>query len=82
MQWEVQTPYTWSSPICVYNQEDQGEVIYATSDGYLRVADGVTGDEKSRLAISDGTIEASPAVYGNHLIIGTRAGKIWGVELK
>ena len=81
-QWEVQTPYTWSSPICVYNQEDQGEVIYATSDGMLRVADGVTGEEKSRLAISDGTIEASPAVYENNLVIGTRAGKIWGVELK
>ena len=81
-QWEVQTAYTWSSPVCVYNEEGHGEVIYATSDGYLRVADGVTGDEKSRLAISDGTIEASPAVYGNHLIIGTRAGKIWGVELK
>ena len=81
-QWEVQTPYTWSSPVCVYNQEDQGEVIYATSEGMLRCVDGVTGEERSRLAISDGTIEASPAVYENTLIIGTRAGKIWGVDLK
>ena len=75
--WENQTPYTWSSPVCVYNDDGEGEVLFATCDGLLRCVDGLTGKEKDTLAISDGTIEASPAVYNNYLILGTRAGKIW-----
>ena len=43
---------------------------------------GETGDEYSHISISDGTIEASPAVYKNMLVIGTRASKIFGIELQ
>ncbi len=79
--WENQIAYTWSSPVCVYNQKGEGEVIYGGSDGVLRCLDGHSGEEKSYVTISDGTIEASPAVFEDYLIIGTRAGKIWGVHL-
>lgn len=80
--WEKQMAYTWSSPVCVYNTDGRGEVVYGASDGNLYVADGHTGEEKSRLKISDGNIEASPAVYNNRLVVGTRAGRICGVLLE
>ena len=80
--WENQIPYTWSSPVCVYNQGGEGEVIYGASDGRLRCLYGKTGEEKSHLSISNGTIEASPAVYEDYLVVGTRAGKIWGIKLE
>jgi len=80
--WENQIPYTWSSPVCVYNEDGEGEVIYGASDGRLRCLYGLTGEEKSRLAISDGTIEASPAVYEDYMVVGTRAGSIWGIHLE
>ena len=81
-KWEIETPYTWSSPVCVYNEEGDGELIFGTSDGRLRVHNGINGDEKSHLSISDGNIEASPAVYENYLVIGTRSGKICGIKLE
>lgn len=80
--WEKQMAYTWSSPVCIYDNMNRGVVVYASSDGNLYMADGVSGEEKSRLKISDGNIEASPAVYENTLVVGTRSGKICGVSLK
>ena len=81
-QFEKQTAYSWSSPVCVYNTDGSGRVLYATADGNLYSVNGKTGEEYSHISISDGTIEASPAVYDNMLVIGTRASKIWGIELQ
>ena len=80
--WEKEMPYTWSSPVCVYNEDGSGRVIYGASDGCMYEVDGLTGDTLSSLKISDGNIEASPAVYGDTLVIGTRAGRIYGIGLK
>lgn len=80
--WEKQMSYTWSSPVCVYDSSGSGVVIYGASDGNLYMADGLTGEEKSRIKISDGNIEASPAVYESTLVVGTRSGKICGVALR
>ena len=43
--------------------------------------DGLTGDVYDSIVLSNGAIEASPAVYNNYVVIGTRACKIWGLEL-
>ena len=32
--------------------------------------------------ISEGVIEASPAVYQSYMVVGTRDCKIWGMELQ
>ena len=80
--WEKQMSYTWSSPVCVYDKDNNGVVIYGASDGNLYMVDGLTGDEKSSVKLSDGNIEASPAVYNSTLVVGTRSGKICGVSIK
>lgn len=79
--WEHEAYYTWSSPVCVYNSDGPGKVIYCTCDGRMYLLDGRTGEVHDTIVLSDGAIEASPAVYENHVVVGTRACKIWGIEL-
>ena len=80
--WEHKASYAWSSPVCVYNEDGTGKVIYGSSSGKMYLLDGLNGTVHNELSISDGVIEASPAVYNDMLVVGTRAGKIWGIELK
>jgi outer membrane protein assembly factor BamB len=80
--WEHSAVYAWSSPVCVYNEDGSGVVLYCTCGGRMYMLDGITGEEISTFDLSEGAIEASPAVYKNRVVIGTRACKIWGLELK
>lgn len=79
--WQHTAGYAWSSPVCVYNSEGAGKVLYCSSDGNLYLLDGVTGEVHHTLSLSQGVIEASPAVYENQLVVGTRDCQIWCVEL-
>ncbi len=80
--WEHKASYAWSSPVCVYNEDGTGKVIYGSSSGKMYLLDGLTGEVHNEISISQGVIEASPAVYEDMLVVGTRAGKIWGIELR
>ena len=75
--------YCYSSPVAVYNENGKGWIIQATSDGVLMLLDGLTGETINTLQLN-GTIEASPAVYQNMLVIGT-TGKgtsfLYGVKI-
>ena len=57
-------------------------MIYCNGAGNMYLLDGKTGEIYSSVSLSEGVIEASPAVYENYAVVGTRACKIWGVELK
>lgn len=80
--WEHHAGYAWSSPVCVYDPEGKGRVLYCSSDGNMYLLDGVSGEVCDTLSLSEGVIEASPAVYENTAVVGTRDCKIWGVELQ
>lgn len=80
--WEHKEQYSWSSPVCVYNKDGKGNVIYCSSSGKMFLLDGLTGEERFSLKLSDGVIEASPAVYGDIAVVGVRANKIYGIRLK
>lgn len=80
--WEHKSGYAWSSPVCVYDKEGKGRVLYCSSDGNMYLLDGKTGQVYDTLSLSEGVIEASPAVYGSTAVVGTRDCKIWGVELQ
>ena len=47
----------------------------------MYLLDGKTGAQFTQFELSEGAIEASPAVYNNYVIIGTRSSKIWGLKL-
>ena len=70
--WEDSSSYAWSSPVCVYNKDGSGKVLYCNSTGDIRLLDGKTGKQKDVLSVSEGVIEASPAVYDNYAVVGTR----------
>jgi len=79
--WEFQTrDYAWSSPVCVYDENGKGYVIYCTSGGNMHLLDGLTG-EKLDSVLLGGNIEASPAVYESTVVVGSRDLKTWGVKL-
>ena len=72
----------WSSPVCVYNPDGSGKVLYCNSTGHIYLLDGKTGEVLDCHQISEGVIEASPAVYQSYMVVGTRDCKIWGMELQ
>lgn len=75
--------YSYSSPVAVYSETGKGWVIQASGAGTLYLMDGLTGEVLHTLEV-EGTIEGSPAVYGNTLVIGTTGKKtsfIYGITL-
>ena len=80
--WEHKSGYAWSSPVCVYDKEKTGRVIYCSSDGNMYLLNGKTGEVYDTFSLSEGVIEATPAVYGSMAVVGTRDCKIWGVALE
>ncbi len=80
--WEHVAFYAWSSPVCVYNSDGTGKVLYCSCGGKMYLLDGKTGETHDDFVLSDGAIEASPAVYENYVVVGTRSCKIWGIQLK
>lgn len=81
INWEHKAAYAWSSPICVYDQKGDGRVIYATSAGMMYLLDGKSGEVQDELHVSDSCIEASPVVYDDRLVIGTRGCQICGIKI-
>ena len=75
--------YSYSSPVAVYSDYGEGWIIQATGSGTVTLYNGLTGQMVSSLEV-EGTIEASPAVYRDTLVIGT-TGKntayIYGIKL-
>ena len=80
--WEHTGVYAWSSPVCVYNSDGSGKVLYADGGGTLYMLDPDKGTVLDSFSLSEGVIEASPAVYNNMLVVGTRDSNIWGIELQ
>lgn len=76
--------YAYSSPVAVYTEEGRGYVIQADASGMLYLLDGLTGEKLNTLQL-EGTIEASPAVYGSTLVIGTtgrNTSYLYGISLE
>ena len=80
--WNVETQvYSWSSPTAFYTEDGKGYLIYCTSGGYMYLLDGLTGKALDFIDLGS-NIEASPAIYENTVVVGTRSNGIWGVTMK
>ena len=40
VNWEHESAYAWSSPVCVYNPDSSGKVLYCNSTGHIYLLDG------------------------------------------
>ena len=48
--------------------------------GYIHLIDGQTGEILNEMSLGS-NVEASPAVYNNMVVVGTRGGLIYGMDL-
>lgn len=79
--WVMETQvYSWSTPTLVYDQNGDGYILCCTTGYYLYLLDARTGEILDSRNLG-GLFEASPAVYGNWLVVGHRNGSIYGIEL-
>lgn len=74
--------YAWSSPVAVYDEQGKAYIIQCDTYNHIYLLDGATGELLDTLEFESDNFEASPAVYGDTLVIGSRAAKIYGVKIK
>ncbi|WP_297639610.1 PQQ-binding-like beta-propeller repeat protein [uncultured Clostridium sp.] len=80
--WEKKLPnYAWSSPVDFYDKDGNGFIILGDSSGTLHLIDGASGNTLTTLNL-DANIEASPAIFEDFLVIATRNGSIYGIEIQ
>lgn len=80
--WRYEMPnYSWSSPVDIYDDKGKGYLIQGDSIGNLTLIDGKTGQVLNAINLVS-NIESSPAVYNNILVVATRWGKIYGVNIE
>ena len=73
--------YAWSSPVAVYDENGNAVIVQGDSVGNLYLIDGATGEILDRMALGS-NIEATPAVFENTIVVGTRGQKIFGIRLR
>ena len=73
--------YAWSSPVAVYDDNGKGYILLGDTGGKLHFLDGATGTVLHTLKLN-GNIEATPAVFNDTLVVGTRKEKIFGIKIQ
>ncbi len=73
--------YAWSSPVAVYTADNKGYLIQCDNGGNMKLIDGTNGEVVSTINLGE-NIEATPAVFNNTVVVGTRGERIFGVNLK
>lgn len=80
--WEKEVDnYIWSSPVDFYDENGNGYIIQCDSAGNVFLIDGKNGDILNKITL-DANIEASPAIFEDTIVIATRGGSIYGIEIK
>lgn len=79
--WEKETSmYSWSSPVDFYDADGNGYLLYCNSGFNIFLIDGKTGEQFDYMNLG-GNIEASPAMYGNYAVVGTRAMRTYCIQV-
>ena len=73
---------SWSSPVLVYRDDGTGVLIVCNVNGrgVVRMYDPATGKKLGKVEL-EGKIEASPAVFDDLMVVGTRDRRIYGIRL-
>lgn len=74
--------YSWTSPTVVYDDNGDGYIIWASTSGYIYIINARTGELITEMSLQGGLIEATPAIYNDMLVLGTKGKYICGVKLK
>ena len=78
--WKKNMKYCWSSPVAVYSEDGKAYMIICDSVGNMHLIDGKTGNILDTVGLGS-NIEASPVVFNDMLVVGTRGQKVYGVQI-
>lgn len=79
--WRYEMPYyAWSSPVDIYDSNGKSYIIQCDSVGNMFLIEGSTGKILNKINLGS-NIEGSPAVYKNTVILGTRGGLFYGINI-
>lgn len=70
-----------SSPVAVYNEDGTSYIVVGDEMGTLRLMDGYNGSTLYTVDL-ESPIQASPAVYGNRIVVGTTGGMLYFIDIK
>jgi len=70
-----------SSPIAMYQPDGRSFIVMGDDNGTLRLMDGFTGGTMHTLNLGS-TIQASPAAYGNRIVVGTTGGMLYFIDIE
>lgn len=73
--------YSWSSPVDIYTSSGKAYLIQGDTMGNLHLIDGANGETLDTINLG-ANIEASPVIYENMIVVATRGGYIYGIEIK
>ena len=73
--------YAWSSPVLIYDDRGESYLILGDSSGKVHFLDASNGAVIQTMKLN-GLVEASPAVFNNMLVVGTRKEMIYGIQIK
>ena len=72
--------YAWSSPVAIYTDDNVGYIILCDSAGNVHLMDGTTGQTYTTISVGS-NVEATPVVYENMMVVGTRGQLVYGIEI-
>jgi len=79
--WSTTTSrYMWSSPVAIYTPSGKSYIVTCDTIGQMILLDGKTGKIVDYISLGS-NIEASPAVFNDMIVVGTRGQKIFGVRI-
>jgi outer membrane protein assembly factor BamB len=73
--------YSWSSPLAIYTPLGKSYIVQCDSMGNMFLLEGTTGKVLDTLDL-EANIEASPAAFGDMIVVGTRGQRICGVKIQ
>lgn len=77
---KVLTHYCWSSPVAIYSETGEAKILLCDSGGNVMLIDSLTGETLTSVNLGS-NMEASPAVFNDILVVGTRGKRICGVRI-
>ncbi|MBP5653131.1 MAG: PQQ-like beta-propeller repeat protein [Lachnospiraceae bacterium] len=80
--WKREFPCdAWSSGCLLYDRDGQAWLVQCFGNGDILLIDAKTGVTKSQVHMG-ANIESTPAIVGNHLVVGVRDERIIGLRLR
>ncbi len=72
--------YAWSSPVCLYGNNGEAYLILCDSGGTVHLMNGADGETLTTVSVGS-NVEASPIVFNDMMVVGTRGQQVFGIKI-